>query len=74
MTIWGSNERHRFQGNGKEAFSGKIGVSLWSADLESFRYLAFNDDAEWEAFRSLLIPSAKADIVITELDENGKRI
>ena len=29
---------------------------------------------EWEAFRSLLMPSAKADFTLEEFDEKGVRI
>lgn len=35
--------------------------------------LMFTPD-EWTAFKSLLMPSAKADFTITEVDEHGRTI
>lgn len=48
-------------------------VSLWTPSGILSR-LGFKDDAEWSAFRSLLMPSAKADFTLTEVDENGKTL
>jgi len=48
-------------------------VSLWTPTGILSR-LGFKDDAEWSAFRSLLMPSAKADVIIEEFDEKGNKL
>ena len=57
----------------RKQVDGKWSVSLMTPSIIRSQ-LAFANNREWQAFRSLLIPSTKADFTLEEFDEKGNKL